>query len=196
MRKKPIKTSDKENKKRERIIYTFLIITVITVIIGAFFVACKLFVADLYIAFVLDFLASSFLYAAGLLMCSFFLYLFFTITLFNPQRIKKSSVIKFAFSGVITLGLTILLLDFSVTETIKGVKDMNAYSNGEWKMKDLEVLDIYRGGYHNVGGPLIETKEGEMSLQWESFRINKGETYRFTYLDATKTIIKVEMVTD
>ena len=35
-----------------------------------------------------------------------------------------------------------------------------------------------------------------MTLFFEDFLLYEGEKYRFTYLDATNTIIKVEKITD
>ncbi|WP_042148039.1 hypothetical protein [Paucisalibacillus sp. EB02] len=196
MRKKPNKANEKKNKIRERIIFRFLIIAVITVLVGSIFLAYNFFVGDLFTAFVLNFIGTSFLYTAALILCSFFLYLCFVITIFNPQRVKKSSVITFTFVGIITLIITIFLVKFSVSETTKGISDLADYSNGEWQVKELLVTDVYRGGYHTGPGALIDTEEGEMSLHWESFLIYAGEKYRFTYLDATNTIIKVERLTD
>ncbi len=72
---------------------------------------------------------------------------------------------------------------------------MKDYSNGEWQVKDLLVMDVYRGA-NSSRIVLIETGVGEMTLHWESFRIVEGQKYRFTYLDATNTIIKVEIITD
>ena len=49
---------------------------------------------------------------------------------------------------------------------------------------------------HLVNIVLIETDKGEMALFFEDFLIYEGEKYRFTYLDATNTIIKVENIMD
>jgi hypothetical protein len=74
---------------------------------------------------------------------------------------------------------------------------MKNYSNGEWQVKDLLVMDVYRGGGSSPSRiVLIETGEGEMTLHFESFLIYEGQKYRFRYLDATNTVIKVEKITD
>lgn len=195
MKKKSFKLTKEQNENRLRIIIRFLIIISVLVTIGATLIGLNLFVRDLYISFVLDFIGTSFLFATALAVLLFFLYLVFVITAFNPQGLKKSSVIKFAFGGVFTLIITIFLFNFTITEAIKSIQDMSDYSNGDWQVKDLFVTDVYRGsGLSDI--VLIETDEGEMILHWESFRIYTGEKYRFTYLDATNTIIKVEKVTD
>ncbi|MBS4204328.1 hypothetical protein [Lederbergia citrea] len=150
---------------------------------------------DLYTAFILDFIGTSFLFATALTFCLFFLYFIFVITIFNPQRIKKSSVIKFAFGGIITLIITIFLLIFGVTEAEKSIQTMKDYTNGEWEVKDLLVTDIKRGSYPSRI-VLIETGEGQMTLFFEDFLIYTGQKYRFTYLNATNTIIKVEKIAD
>jgi hypothetical protein len=196
LKRKSQKASEKQNKKREKIIFVKLIIIGITVLIGSSVLVYNFFEGDLYTAFVLDLVGKSFLYAAALLFCSFILYLCFTITVINPQRVKLNKVIAFASVGIITLILTIFLVRFSFNEITKGTTDLSAYSKGEWQVQELLVTDVYRGGYHTGPGVLIDTMEGEMSLHWENSFINVGENYRFTYLDATNTIIKVERVAD
>lgn len=194
MRRKSLALNKEQEKKRQRIIFRLLIITAIMVTIGGISIAWSIFVSDLYTAFILNSIGTSFLYTTALTLCSIFLYLFFIITIFNPQGIKKSSIIKFTFGGVFTLIISIFLLTFSVTETIKSIQDMKDYSNGEWQVKDLLVMDVYRGASPSRI-VLIETSEGEMTLHWESFRIYEGQKYRLTYLDATNTIIKIEKIT-
>ena len=84
---------------------------------------------------------------------------------------------------------------FGVTEAEKSIQDMKNYKNGKWEVKDLLVMDVYRGT-----GPSrivqFKTGEGEMTLFFEDFLIYEGERYRFTYLDATNTIIKVKKITE
>ncbi|WP_047983359.1 hypothetical protein [Ornithinibacillus californiensis] len=197
MRKKPLKTNEKMNNKRKRVIYLLLILLCITVLLGAIFIASSNWlVSDLYTAFVLSFIGISFLYVSGLILCTFFLYLCSVIVIFNPQKIKKSSVINFAIVGIITLVLSLFLLNVSVNESIKAFHDIEAYSNEEWQVKEMVVTGLYRGGgLHNGPGVLIDTVEGELSLHWESSLIQVGEKYRFTYLDATNTIIDMEKIT-
>jgi Co/Zn/Cd efflux system component len=198
MTKKPLKTNEKKNNTRKRIIYLFLILLCITVLLGAIFIASSNWlVSDLYTAFVLSFIGISFLYISGLILCSFFIYLCFVITIFNPQKIKRSSVFNFAIVGVIALILSLFLLNVSVNESIKAFQDIEAYSNGEWQVKEMVVNGLYRGGgLHNGPGVLIDTVEGELSLHWENSLIQVGEKYQFTYLDATNTIIEIEKVSE
>ncbi|MCM3744352.1 hypothetical protein M3193_09375 [Sporosarcina luteola] len=198
MRKKSL---IEQNKKRLRIIFLFLMVIMVLVIIGGIFITTNRFGTDLYKAFVYNFIGTSFLFAAGLTFCIFILYHVFLITVYNPQRIKKSSVIKFACSGIITLIFTIVLLTFGGTEAKKSIQSMKDYENGEWQVKDVLVTDIYRGSRGHKGSyrsniVLIDTDIGEMTLYFEDFLIYKGEKYRFTYLDATNTIIKVENIID
>ena len=195
MRKKSPTINIEQNEKRQRIFFRFLFIVPIMAIIVTIFAASKLFVKDLYAMFVIDSIVTTLLFATASILLSFFLYLFFVITVFNPQRLKKSSVIKFALGGILTLIITVFLLFFSITGTIKSIQDMKDYANSEWQVKDLLVMDVYRGG-GSSRIVLIETGQGEMVLHRESFRIYKGQNYRFTYLDATNTIIKVEKMTD
>lgn len=195
MWKKSPNINIEQNEKRQRIIFRFLIIVSIIAIIGTIFMASNIFVTDLYTAFVLSSVTTSLLYAAALTLCSFFLYLFFVITIFNSQSLKKSSVNNFALGGILTLIITVFLLFFSITETIKSIQDMKDYANSEWQVNDLLVKNVYRGG-GSSRIVLIETSQGEMVLHRERFRLYEGQKYRFTYLDATNTIIKVEKMPD
>lgn len=195
MGKKSLIVNKEQNEKRLRIIFRFMITASVTVILALVFMALNVFVTDLYKAFVYNFIAMSFLYAAALILCSFFLYGSIVITIFNPQRLKKSSVMKFAFGGIFTLIITIFILNFSVNETIKSIQDTRDYSNGEWQVKELLVKDVYRGPRRSRS-ILIQTIEGDMTLHGKNFRIYEGKKYRFTYLDATKTIIGFEKITD
>ncbi|MEK3937205.1 hypothetical protein MKY41_18010 [Sporosarcina sp. FSL W7-1349] len=193
MKKKSVKGNKEKNEKQLRIIFRFLLIPVVLVFIGTILITWNRSATDLYNAFVINFIGITFVYAAALVLCSFFLYLSFVITIYNPQKIKKSSVIKFAIGGIFTLLIAIFLLVFSGNETKKSIQDMRDYANGEWQVKELVVRDVYRGPRRSKN-VLIETDEGEMILHGKSFRIYKGQPYRFTYLDATNTIIKVENI--
>lgn len=194
MRKTTVKVNEKENNKRGKIVFRFLIIAGIAAFIGSLFLVWNFFVGDLYLAFVLNFIGTSFLYVAALVLCSFFLYLCFVITFFNPQRVKKALVITFTFCGIVVLIITIFVLRFSFNETTQAVSDLVDYSNGRWQVKELLVLDVYRGGYHNGPSVLIDTEEGELSLHWENFVIYEGERYRFRYLDGSNTVIGVKRI--
>ncbi|QTD39433.1 hypothetical protein [Sporosarcina sp. Te-1] len=196
MRKKGTRASEAENKKRQRISYVIMLVTMALVLIAGGLISWNWFVVkDLYTAFVINFIGMSFLIAAGLGFCVFFLYLITIIVFKNPQRIKRSSVAKFAVGGIFTFLIAIFLFFFGTTEAIKSIKDLKDYSNAEWQVKDLVVTDVNRGSpsYKII---FIETAEGEMVLHWERFRIQEGQSYRFTYLEATKTIINVEMTTE
>ncbi|SKA89937.1 hypothetical protein SAMN04244570_0906 [Sporosarcina newyorkensis] len=174
-------------------------VMIVLVIIGGSLITTNKFGMDLYKAFVYHFIGMSFLFAAGLTFCLLILYHVFLITVYNPQRIKKSSVIKFACGGIFTLIITIVLLVFGGTAAKKSIQSMKDYENGEWQVEDVLVMDIYRGSRgHKVSfrsnSVLIEIDKGEMTLYFEDSLIYKGEKYRFTYLDATDTIIKVENI--
>ena len=201
MTKKSLKLNNEQNEKRLRIIFLFLMVMIVLVIIGGSFITSNRFGTDPYKAFVYHFIGMSFLFAAGLTFCLFILYHVFLITVYNPQRIKKSSVIKFACGGIFTLIITIVLLTFGGTEAKKSIQSMKDYENGEWQVKDVLVMDVYRGSRGHKGSfrsniVLIETDKGEMTLYFEDFLIYTGEKYRFTYLGATNTIIKVENIID
>ncbi|WP_339254460.1 hypothetical protein NSQ43_07670 [Sporosarcina sp. FSL W8-0480] len=191
MRKPSLQNDQKE--KRLKIIFRFLIICAIFALTGSIVVTSKRIVNDLYKLFVLDFIGTSLLYAAALTLCSFFLYLFFVIVIKNPMNIKRSSVIKFAIGGIFTLIITGFILIFSVNETNKSIKDMQSYSNQEWQVKELFVTDVYRGRLPSRI-VLIDTDAGQLTLHQRNYKIYKGEIYRFTYLEQTKTIINVEVI--
>lgn len=194
MRKKSLNVKE-QNEKRLRVAFRILIISAVLVVIGSFIIGLNFLVKDLYLSFILDFIGSSFLFSAGLAFLLFFLYCIFVITFFNPQQLKRSSVIKFALGGGFTLIITVLLFNFTVTEAKNSIQDIKAYSNGDWQVKDLVVTDIYRGRRPSKI-VLIETSEGQMTLHWENFLVYKGQKYRFTYLDTTNTIIEIEQITD
>ncbi|MBB4824962.1 putative nucleic acid-binding Zn ribbon protein [Sporosarcina luteola] len=193
MRKKSAMVTEAENKKRQRISYTILIITIVFLLIASGFLTWNWFVVkDLYKAFVINFIGTSFLITAGVGLCLFFLYLFTVIVFKNPQRIKKSSIIKFAVGGIFTLFIAISLFLYGANEARKSMQDLKDYSNAEWQVKDMVVTDVYRGGGGSI--TLIETEVGDMVIHYERFLIQEGQTYRFTYLEATKTIIDVEQI--
>ena len=192
---KSLKVNNDQNEKRLRIIFRFLIVASFLVIIGVTCIASNWFVTNLYTAFVLDFIGTFFLFSTILTFCTFFLYTIFVITIFNPQGIKKSSLLKFVFGGIFTIIITLFLLIFGVTEAKKSIQDMKNYKNGKWEVKDLLVMDVYRGTRPSRIVQ-FETGEGEMTLFFEDFLLYEGEKYRLTYLDATNTIIKVEKITD
>lgn len=198
-----LNNEQKQNKNLFRITFRFLILAFIMLIIGGTCIVFNRFVTDLYTAFVLDFIAMSFLFSTVLTFCSFILYSVFVITVFNPQKIKKSSVAKFAIGGICIFTFTLFMIIFGVTEAGKSIQAMKDYRNGKWEVNDLVVMDKYREYRHPKMVQIrpsrmvhIGTSEGEMTLFIEDFTIHMGEKYRFTYLDATNTIIKVEKITD
>lgn len=194
MKKKRAAVTEADNKRRQRVSYGILIVTAVLILLAAGFISWNWFIEkDLYRAFVINFIGTSFLIVGGLALCTFFLHLITIIVFKNPQRIKKSSVAKFAVGGIFTLSLVILFLFWGVNEARKSIEDIKAYANADWQVKDLVVTDVYRGS-NPAKIILIDTAEGEMVLHWERFRIQKGQSYRFTYLDATKTIINVELI--
>ncbi|MDN4608777.1 hypothetical protein [Sporosarcina highlanderae] len=191
MGRKSLQINNDKKEKRLKLIYFFVIVGAIMALLGSTLIISKRSVSDLYKSFVLDFIGTTLLYAAALTLCSFFLYAIFVVVVLNPMDIKRSSVIKFAFGGIFTLIITVLILSFSVNEANKSIDDMKSYSNQEWQVKDLLVTDVYRGRRPSRL-VLIDTTEGEMILHREKLKIYRGQHYRFTYLDKTKTIIKVE----
>lgn len=194
MRKKGARATEEENNKRQRISFIILMITIVLTFIAAGLLTVNWFIVkDLYTGFVINFVGTSFLIAAGLGLCSFFLYLYTVIVFKNPQRLKKSSVVKFAIGWIITILVTITIFLFGANETKKSMQDIKAYANEKYIVKDLAVTDVYRGSATSKI-TLVETTEGEMVIHWERFLIQQGQTYRFTYLDATKTIIDFEMI--
>jgi hypothetical protein len=73
---------------------------------------------------------------------------------------------------------------------MNSVRDMKDYANGVMKIVDLKVVDVYTGGDPDTA--LIKTEEQELSLLLNIFRIEEGETYRFTYMERTGNILNVE----
>jgi len=194
MKKKRAAVTEADNKRRQLVSYGILIVTGVLILLATGFITWNWFIEkDLVRAFVINFVGTSLLIAGGVALCVFFLHLIAIIVFKNPQRIKKSSVAKFAVGGIITLSIVIFLLFWGVNEARKSLEDMNAYANADWQVKDLVVTDVYRGSKPSKI-ILINTAEGEMVLHWERFRVQKGQTYRFAYLDATKTIINVELI--
>lgn len=191
LKKSKSKPDQNQNEKRLRIIFRLLMIAVVMIIIAYISSASKLFINTLYATFISDSITMSFLIIAFLTLCSLLLYGFFIIIVFNPDRLKKSPYIKFVFGGIFTLTITALLAYFGITEITKMILDVEDHSAGESRVQDLLVTGVTRGRVL-----LIDTVEGEMYLSWEDFRIHEGQTYRFTYLDATNTIIEVEQLID
>lgn len=148
-------------------------------------------VKDLYKAFIFSRLSLFMLFVIFLSLSSFFLYLFFVIVVRNPQQIKAASLVKYAASGVITFIITIVVLGYGVIETKKSIVDFKNYNEGYWQVEDLVVTELFRAT-NRPRTVYLKTAEGELTLHWEKFTVFEGETYRFTFLKETKTIIAVE----
>lgn len=146
---------------------------------------------DLYKAFIFSRLNLFMIFILSLSLSSFFLCLFYVIVIRNPQQIKLPSLVKYAASGVIALIITIIVIFYGVIETKKSIVDMKSYSEEEWQVEDLVVTELFRAT-SRPRTVYIKTAEGELTLHWEKFTIFEGETYRFTFLKETKTIVAVE----
>jgi hypothetical protein len=80
---------DAENRKRERKIYVFVFVMVAFVLLGGAFISLRIFfAADVYHAFIYDWIGTAFLYLAGMTLLLFFIYFILVITIKNPQNIS------------------------------------------------------------------------------------------------------------
>ncbi|MBU7592832.1 hypothetical protein [Metabacillus halosaccharovorans] len=182
---------DVANRKRERIIYGFLIVMVAFVLSGVAFMGLRIFFAtDLYHAFIYDWIGTAFLYLAGMMIFLFFIYGSLVITIKNPQKISKNQVFAWGGTGIICLALGVFIFHEVSSLTINSVRDMKDYTNGVMKIDDLKVVEVYTGGHSDIA--LITTEELELSLLLNVIRIEEGETYRFTYMERTGNILNVE----
>jgi energy-coupling factor transporter transmembrane protein EcfT len=179
------------NRKRLINIYGFLIVIVAFVLSGGVFTGLRIFFAtELYHAFIYDWIGTALLYLAGLTLLLYFIYGSLVITIKNPQKIKKKQVFSWGGIGIICLALGGFIFHELSSITINSVRDMKDYSNGVMKIEELKVVDVYTGGHSEIA--LIETEEQELSLLLNGYRIEEGQTYRFTYLERTGTILNVE----
>nr|WP_257989811.1 hypothetical protein [Bacillus infantis]MCR6609545.1 hypothetical protein [Bacillus infantis] len=182
---------DAANRKRERMIYVFLIAMAAFVLSGGAFISLRIFFAeDFYHAFIYDWIGTAFLYLAGMTLLLFFIYFSLVITIKNPQNISKNQVFAWAGTGIICLALAVFVFYEFSSLTMNSVRDMKDYANGVMKIEDLKVVDVYTGGQPDI--VLIETEEQELSLLLNVFRIEEGETYQFTYMERTGNILNVE----
>lgn len=178
-------------RKRMGVIFGFLIAMIAFVLLGVIFISTRIFFAStLYHAFIYDWIGTAFLYLSGLTILFFFIYCCLVITIKNPQKIKGNKVLGFGITGIICLAISSYIFYDLSSLTINSVRDMKDYSNGVMKTEVLEVVDAYTGG--NVNITLIETEDRELTRLLPGFRIEEGETYRFTYLERTGTILHIE----
>jgi hypothetical protein len=182
---------DLANRKRERIIYGFLIVMSAFVLSGAASIGLRMFFAtDLYHAFTYDWIGTAFLYLAGMTLILFFIYCCLVITIKNPQKISKNQVFVWGGTGIICLAIGVFIFHELSSLTINSVRDMKDYSNGVMKVDYLKVVDVYTGGRPSLA--LITTEEQELTLLLNPFWIEEGKTYRFTYMERTGNILNVE----
>jgi hypothetical protein len=182
---------DVANRKRLRIMYGFIIVFVAFALSGGAFMGLRAFFAtDLYHAFIYDWIGTALLYLAGLTLLLFFIYGSLVITIKNPQKIRKKQVFAWGGTGIICLAIGIFIFHELSSLTIDSVRDMKDYSNGVLKIEDLKVVDVYTGGHSDIA--IIETEEQELSLLLNGYRIEEGQTYRFTYMERSGNILNVE----
>lgn len=195
MKKKTRKKKERQIKRIMRISYVFLLLAVISMVIAAGYMGYYVFfVNDLYRAFKFNFISGIFGYTGLLLLLLYFLFLLAVITFINPQRLKWKRRGPFTAAGVVVLCLTIWFLQFSVAEISMEARDMKAYANGDWVVKELEVKHVDRTpGFWMA---TINTSEGEFLLYRRIFKTFPGQFYQIAYLEETKTIIDMEPISD
>ncbi|MED4018847.1 hypothetical protein [Sutcliffiella cohnii] len=182
------------NKRRWRVILVFVFAFATCIAIGgAFLIFRDLVYPDMYYVLLFDLIGMVGLYMGAIFLCAFFLYLFFIIVFINPQRIKRSKVLKFAAAGMVVFIFTVWVVGFSSQEISRDSQAFQDYKEGNWTVKELLVRDIY-GPNKRSNITILETDEGDMVLYWRPFRIYRDQIYRFTYLDKTKVVLEVEQV--
>lgn len=190
MKKNSLGKKEKRIKIVMRISYVLLGIAVLFLILATGYMGYYvIFVEDLYRAFKINFISGIFGYTGIFFICLYFLYLMTVITFINPQKLKKSKRAKFTVVGIVILFLTIWFLNFSVTEISMEAKDMKAYANGDWIIKDLEVKHVDRTPGFSMA--YIKTEDGELLLYRRVYSTEPGKVYRITYLENTKTVIRI-----
>ncbi|WP_010094105.1 hypothetical protein [Ornithinibacillus scapharcae] len=195
MKKKTKKKNEKQIKRIMRISYVFLILAGIALILAAGYMGYyEFFVHNLYRSFKFNFISGIFGYSGMLLLLLYFLYLLTVITFINPQILKWKKRVPFTVAGAVVLCLTIWFLKFSVTEINLEAKDMKSYANGEWNVKELEVKHVDRTPGFSMA--TIDTSEGEFLLYRRIYATKPGEIYRITYLEETKTVIDIDLISD
>ncbi|MFJ6413901.1 hypothetical protein [Terribacillus sp. AE2B 122] len=179
------------NSKRRRIIFGFIMVMVAFVILGVTFMVLRTFFASsLYQAFIYDWIGTALLYLAALTLIAFFVYTSLVITIKNPQKVGKRQVLYFGLTGIVCFTIGVFIVSQLSSLTINSVGDMKDYANGEMKVDDFKVVDVYTGGHSTIA--LITTDERELTLLINNYQIEEGTTYRFTYMERSGTILSVE----
>lgn len=193
MKKKQLrrKIDTEMNRKRFRIIFIILIVAAIFIFVGGTFIGLRdLFIPDLHYVLLFEMLGTVGLYSGCLILCAFFLYICFVITIKNPQKLKRPKVFTFATIGVIVLIFSLWFVRFSSQELMAESKALKDYKEGNWMVKELYVKDVYGPDLHS-NLTILETEEGDFLLYWKHFQIPRGKTYRITYLESTQTIVEI-----
>lgn len=144
-----------------------------------------------YRIFLLDSLLTGSLILAGLVICSMLLYLIGVIVFKNPQKVLEHTVLKFSLGGIFVLMITGAITYYGGTFTFDVSMDMKDYSNGDWKENEFIVTDLE---YIGRGDYTIETHGRDFLLPFLPIPIEEGETYRFTYLNRTSHVLKIEKI--
>lgn len=188
---------DVKDSKRERIVIRMILLSGACIMLGLTVLISTYLPVSLFAAFVLHFIGISFIYIAILAICAFFLYASFVVVFLNPQRLRKSSVFNFAIVGILMLALTVPLLIFCVNETGKSIRDMQSYANQDWQVTEAAVVSIDwdRARYSVTNRAWLHTTAGELSL-FRNRRVTVGGTYRITYLNETKAVVKMEKMSE
>lgn len=180
-----------------RIVFGFMIIMVIFLLIAGIFIFTNFLfqLTDIntievnYRVFLLESFATGSLILTGLTLCAMFLYLIIVIVFRNPQKVSKNTVLKFSLGGIFVLLLTGGLIYYGGSFTYDCVLDMKDYSNGDWKEEELLVKNVE---YMEDGDYIIEADHREFFVFGLPITITEGETYRFTFLDRTSHVLKIE----
>jgi cation transport ATPase len=179
------------NRKRRRIIFGFIMVMIAFVILGVTFMVLRTFFASsLYHAFIYDWIGTALLYLAALTLIAFFVYTSLVITIKNPQKVEKRQLFYFGLTGIVCFTIGVFIVPQLSSLTINSVGDMKDYANGEMKVDDFKVVDVYTGGHSTIA--LITTDERELTLLYNYYQIEEGTTYRFTYMKRSGTILSVE----
>ncbi|MBD8069824.1 hypothetical protein [Bacillus sp. PS06] len=188
------KIETEKDQKRMRIAYVFLGAAIVFILIGAAFLFLReLFYPDFTYVLWFELLGGAGLYLGALCFCAFFLYLCAVITFKNPHKVKRTKVVMIATFGVCLLVFCTWLVRFSSQEVITQSAAINDYHEGDWIVKELYVKDVYGPNMH-TNLTALETDEGDLTLYWEPFTIQRGKTYQITYLEKTKIVLKIDVV--
>lgn len=194
--KTPFKRDEKDSK-RERIVIRMILLSGACIMLGLTVLISTYLPVSLFAAFVLHFIGITIIYIAILAICAFFLYASFVVVFLNPQRLRKSSVLNFAIVGILMFALTVPLFIFCVNETGKSIRDMQSYANQDWQVTEVDIvgIDWDRARYSVTNRAWLHTTAGELSL-FRNRRVTVGGTYRITYLNETKAVVKMEKLSE